>query len=248
MEEMIPFSILHLPATDSTNLHLKRLMQSGEAKHGLLIRSDFQTGGRGYAGNGWESEAGKNLLFSFYVEFNHFPAEQQFLLSQGISLSICRTLSAYSAGFKVKWPNDVYYHQKKIGGILIENQISGALLKSSLIGVGINILQEKFISTAPNPISLKQILIYNPDIELIFNDLLQNFSDCFGKLEAGNHEQIREEYLQKLYRINEWHPMRIDKRIETLSITGVNAYGMLQLRDKSGKLLEAGFKEVAFMD
>lgn len=248
MGKISDFRILRLPETDSTNTRLKALMQDNQAAHGCVVITDFQTRGKGYAGNHWESEPGKNLLLSVLLGFDYFPAESQFVISQAVSLSLLDVLAGYTSDLSVKWPNDLYHQNKKIAGILIENQVQGARLTSSLVGIGINLNQENFYSNAPNPISLKQLTGMTIDRELFLSQWLESLTEQYDRLEAGELQPVREAYLKHLYRINEWHPMRIANREEILSITGVNAYGMLQLMDQKGNLLEAGFKEIAFLD
>ena len=113
--------------------------------------------GKGQVGNSWESEAGKNLMFSVLLHPDFVPANQQFLISQISALAVQQMLETFVKPISVKWPNDIYWNDKKICGMLIENDIAGTKLINSIIGIGININQKKFISNAPNPVSLTQI-------------------------------------------------------------------------------------------
>ena len=119
--------------------------------------STIQTAGRGQAGNSWESEAGKNLLFGLLFHPREVEANRQFILSQAVALSICETLSDYAEDIRIKWPNDIYWKDRKICGMLIENTLVGRCIENCIIGAGININQQTFCSDAPNPVSLRQI-------------------------------------------------------------------------------------------
>ena len=143
------FEMIELNEIDSTNNFLKsyRPLQPKEV---TLVTAEFQTAGRGQIGNSWESESGENLLFSLLIHPQNIKASQQFLISQISALSAKEALEAFTDGLSVKWPNDIYWHDKKIGGMLIENDLSGHTITNCIIGIGLNINQEKFHSPAPS--------------------------------------------------------------------------------------------------
>jgi BirA family biotin operon repressor/biotin-[acetyl-CoA-carboxylase] ligase len=121
------------------------------------VVADYQTAGRGCGTNRWESERGRNLLFSLLIRPHGLSANRQFHLSMAISLAISETLGQHVGDVSIKWPNDIYWRDGKIAGILIEHTLQGALIKDSIIGVGLNVNQREFRSDAPNPVSLWQI-------------------------------------------------------------------------------------------
>jgi BirA family biotin operon repressor/biotin-[acetyl-CoA-carboxylase] ligase len=139
---------MYLRETRSTNLVLKEMLREYELPEGFVLRTDFQSAGKGQPGNSWESEKGKNLLFSVLLYPQHIAIDQQFILSQLVSVAILRTLNSFCAGFSIKWPNDIYFGDKKIGGILIENSLQGSKLNTSIVGIGLNINQKTFRSDA----------------------------------------------------------------------------------------------------
>ena len=149
--------ILRVAETASTNSLLRELSVKESLPEGSAVIADFQTAGRGQVGNVWESEAGKNLLFSMVLYPTCIPANRQFLISQIAALSVKETLDLYTEQIAVKWPNDVYWKDQKICGMLIENDLSGHNLYRSIIGIGINLNQAVFRGDAPNPVSLFQI-------------------------------------------------------------------------------------------
>ena len=154
--DTFPFPLVALDETASTNQYLSQLCNQLQESVAELttVTAEFQTAGKGQRGNTWEAEEGKNLLFSFVLYPSFLEARRQFILSQIVSLAIKEELSRWSDEITIKWPNDIYWKDKKICGILIENDLSGHHIRRSIAGIGININQEVFNSDAPNPVSL----------------------------------------------------------------------------------------------
>lgn len=237
--------ILWLKETDSTNNHLRRLLEKEQLPEGSLVVTDFQTAGKGQVGNSWESEAGMNLMFSLLLYPDFIPANRQFLISQIASLSVKETLDAYTDFIQVKWPNDIYWKDRKICGMLIENDLSGQLLYCSIIGIGLNLNQSLFRSNAPNPISLTQITGKKYDREEVLNRFLRIFFQYYCLLLQEKEEEVRTAYMQALYHGEGYHRYRdgqgqFEARIQAIEPTG---HLILQLRD--GEQRRYAFKEVA---
>lgn len=237
--------ILWLKETDSTNNHLRRLLDKEQLPEGSLVVTDFQTAGKGQVGNSWESEAGMNLMFSLLLYPDFIPANRQFLISQIASLSVKETLDAYTDFIQVKWPNDIYWKDRKICGMLIENDLSGQLLYCSIIGIGLNLNQSLFRSNAPNPISLTQITGKKYDREEVLNRFLRIFFQYYCLLLQEKEEEVRTAYMQALYHGEGYHRYRdgqgqFEARIQAIESTG---HLILQLRD--GEQRRYAFKEVA---
>ena len=171
----------------------------------ILVTADFQTAGRGQAGNSWESEAGKNLLFGLLFHPREVEANRQFILSQAVALSICETLSDYAEDIRIKWPNDIYWKDRKICGMLIENTLVGRCIENCIIGAGININQQTFCSDAPNPVSLRQITGKEQEPVFILADTIKRFKDYYRKIQQGQTEDIVRNYRERLYRHNGFH-------------------------------------------
>ena len=146
------FRIIHIEETDSTNRWLK---ENGEGN--MVVVADYQTAGKGCGTNSWESERGKNLTFSMLIHPENIPASRQFRITEIISVAICEVLEQYIGDVSIKWPNDIYWRNGKLGGILIENALTGNQIRDCIIGVGLNVNQRRFLSGAPNPVSLWQI-------------------------------------------------------------------------------------------
>jgi len=136
----------HFSEIDSTNKYALNLISKNAPAEGSVISADFQTQGRGQYGRSWMSESTKNLLSSIILYPEFLPLSEQFSLSKAISLAVQSTLHSFlsSKEVKIKWPNDIYCGSKKIGGILIQNTISGSKMTASVIGLGINVNQKKF--------------------------------------------------------------------------------------------------------
>ena len=151
---------MFIAETDSTNTLLRQHFLDREDL--FTLYTDFQTAGRGQQGNGWESEKGKNLLFSTLLRDWQIPLERLFLLNQAVSLALYQAVlptlpDDLQPYLTIKWPNDLYFKDRKLAGILIENLWQANRLHRSIAGIGLNVNQTRFLSSAPNPISLCQI-------------------------------------------------------------------------------------------
>lgn len=236
--------------TTSTNDYLDRLCKQNEAQEFYTVITERQTEGKGQRGNTWESEDGKNLLFSMVVYPTALEAKNQFYLSMLTAVSIVDALGKYTDGFSIKWPNDIYWKDKKIAGILIENELQGKYINQSIIGVGLNVNQEEFQSDAPNPVSLKQIIGTTINIEEIFYKILHGMVASYRLLEEDFEEMsstLRILYLRKLFRRNGYHPFRDAKGTFMAQFEHIDSYGHLYLQDEKGKIRRYAFKEVEFL-
>jgi BirA family transcriptional regulator, biotin operon repressor / biotin---[acetyl-CoA-carboxylase] ligase len=239
--------IVKLDSVESTNDYVSGLLKEMKPEEGSIYSSLFQSAGKGTDQNKWESEKGMNLLFSLILYPSFLPVEDQFLISKAVSLGIANYIQAKTNHIKIKWPNDIYYKNKKLAGILIENSIKGSNLNSSIIGIGFNLNQAEFKSDVPNPVSLHQITnkTYSIDQELV--KIRTNIRFFYDKLKAGKFEEINREYLKCLYRFNEIHEFKTGDEIFKASIIGINKYGHLQLKTENNEIREYGFKETEFV-
>ncbi|MCI1681187.1 MAG: biotin--[acetyl-CoA-carboxylase] ligase [Bacteroides sp.] len=246
-----PVPVIHLEETDSTSHYLNQLCS--EQQHLIseftTVTAQFQTAGKGQRGNGWESERGKNLLFSFIFYPSFLEAKKQFILSQLISLAIKEELDQWTDCISIKWPNDIYWKEQKICGILIENELTGHQIDQSIAGIGININQDTFHSDAPNPVSLKQITGKEYDCNLILAGIMKRIKDYYARLQDkdGTTKLIMERYANSLFRKEGFHLYR-DKIGEfSARLSRVESDGRFILEDKTGKEREYLFKEVQYM-
>jgi BirA family biotin operon repressor/biotin-[acetyl-CoA-carboxylase] ligase len=235
------WKIIHIDETDSTNSWLRKGLTTDEQSDAnMVVWAEYQTAGRGCGTNRWESERGKNLTFSVAIHPKELPATQQFHISMAVSLAICEALEQYIGDVSIKWPNDIYWRNGKIGGILIENTLKGSSIMESIIGVGLNVNQRVFKSDAPNPVSMWQICEHETDREALLKEILEAFERILDS-------KIREQYLSKLYRRKGYHPYADKEGAFMAEIVTVEDDGHLVLHDDNGKERRYAFKEVQFI-
>ena len=231
------WEIIHIAETDSTNRWLRERGGEGD----MVVVADYQTAGKGQGTNSWESERGKNLLFSVLYHPQRIPANRQFHISMAVSLAIADALGEHIGDVSIKWPNDIYWRNAKICGILIENRLLGQTIRDSIIGVGINVNQRQFHSNAPNPVSLWQIHGHETDLELLLQSILDKFTLYINK------KEIKTQYLHQLYRRKGFHPYADKEGSFMAEIVDVEDDGHLLLCDDNGQQRRYAFKEVSFV-
>ena len=236
----------------STNTYLREL-NGGDPDYDYEVAvASFQTAGRGQKGNTWESEAGKNLLFSILAHPQGIKVQEQFYISEAIALAVSDSVIAavgaeYADGVSVKWSNDVYWNDFKMAGILIENTLQGDRILDTVAGVGLDVNQEVFVSDAPNPISLKNITGREFDLDALLNDIVDRF---IGYMEAGTTElrnKTDKLYRERLYRREGYHKFRDENGIFEACIEGIRPDGCLMLQTRNGEHRVYEFKQVQFV-
>jgi len=239
--------IIRVNQLDSTNSHALQLIKDSNPSGGTVVMALNQTEGRGQQTNAWESKSGKNLTISLILRPEFIKAQDQFQISMLISLGLHDYLKAYSKKVSIKWPNDIYVDDKKIAGILIEQSIMGAYLSHSVCGIGLNINQEKFISDAPNPISLHMLTqqTYNLDKEL--QKLLAAIEKRYFQLQNNGASELEQDYLGSMYWMNEEHDYEDENGRFRGKIVGISEFGQLQIQDKKNEMRTYNFKEVSFL-
>ena len=247
VEKKQEVKVIRLPEVDSTNNFLRNYTPAEDEPMTVVV-AEHQTSGRGQGTNTWESESGKNLLFSILVHPTMLPVRSQFLLSEVGALALKEALTSYVADdVRLKWPNDIYWKDKKLSGTLIETKLSGGHIKDCIFGVGLNVNQSTFVSDAPNPVSLCQILGHEVDKEELLKQIIAKFQECYHLLELGGYNDISAMYHEALYHKGGFHRYRdIDGEFEG-AIVEVEDDGHLILRDRSGMIREYQFKEVEFI-
>ncbi len=247
MNSYSQYQIIRLQTTESTNNYANAQIREKGVSEGTVFLAYEQTAGRGQLKNFWESEPGKNLTFSLVLFPDFLEIKRQFMLSKVVSLGIYRALNKYVAQLKVKWPNDIYAGDQKLGGILIENSIMSGLLKSSIIGIGLNVNQMVFRSNAPNPVSLQMLTNQHHDCESLLTEILDEIGAYYSLLKEGDYNLIDSEFISVLYRLDEIHQFKSEDEIFSGQIVGINEIGQLLIQKTDGQLLEFHFKEVEFL-
>lgn len=269
---------MYIERTNSTNTLMKELLVRGEWPEGeRWLRTDFQSAGRGQAGNSWESAPGKNLLCSVLMSYQPSAISRQpYYLNVLVSVAVHKVirsvlcqqsgLCSVSEAVSIKWPNDIYCGDKKIAGILIENAILGSEVTYSIAGIGLNVNQTTFLSSAPNPVSLKLISGKETDIDTLMQALMAQIE----ALEAMDEAQVWAYYRDHLYRRDGFWPFverevstaptmnyspsleerdgeRLERPIFLAKIEDVRTDGELELRDQDGNLRTYHFKEIRYV-
>jgi BirA family biotin operon repressor/biotin-[acetyl-CoA-carboxylase] ligase len=189
------------------------------------------------------------LTFSLLLNPTFLDIANQFDLNRVISLGMVDALEPLLGNdLKIKWPNDIYYGDKKLGGILIENIIQGAQLKHAIIGIGLNINQDIFPEVAGNAMSLKQILHKDYDLRTLLSDICSQIEAWYLKLRAGKKETVRIAYLDRLYWLNQQKQFRSNNSTFAGVITHVKNNGMLVVTNEEGTELQFSLKEIEFLN
>ena len=236
--------ITHFKTLESTNQYLQNLLNKGIDIVNNIVVTDFQTSGKGQGKNVWQSEDRKNLLFSIALDMSFLKAENQFLLTQIVSVTMIDVLKKYlpEESLFIKWPNDIYFNDKKIAGILIKNEIKGMMMGTSIIGIGLNVNQTSFDENLPNPISMKMITGKEYNLETLLNDI------CFElKTNANSQQPTANSYTDKLYRYNQWASYEHEGLVKEMMIIGYDQFGRLILKEKNDREVVCDLKEISFV-
>ncbi|MEJ8769047.1 biotin--[acetyl-CoA-carboxylase] ligase [Prevotella sp. HCN-7019] len=237
---------IRLDEVDSTNTYLRNLEPLPDADV-VAVTAGHQTAGRGMGSNRWESEDGQNLLFSVLIRPEGVPVAHQFVLSMAEALAVKDALDPLADGMSLKWPNDVYWHDRKISGTLIETSLSGKFVKDCIFGTGVNINQREFRSDAPNPVSLWQITGRDTDINAVLEKALEAFEGYYAMVLAGEYDHVAQLYHEALYRRTGMHAYSDSNGRFMASIVRVGHDGRLVLRDEAGRERSYAFKEVNYI-
>lgn len=267
---------MFVKSTNSTNTLLKELLTKDEWPEGeRFLRAGFQTAGRGQAGNGWESEEGKNLLCSILISRQPSAVSHQpFYLNVAVSVAVHRMvshqLSAVSHQLTIKWPNDIYWGDKKISGILIENAMIGNKLTYSIAGIGLNVNQTEWKSDAPNPVSMKQVVescqpsaVSHQIADFNIDELMERLME---EIDRAQEEDVWDYYKAHLYRREGYWPFMerevsvaptmnattaVSSQPSAVSfmacIKDVLPTGEIVLEDQQGKERKYHFKQIRYV-
>jgi len=264
---------LHIEETPSTNTWLMTHCREEDYPNLFTVYTFRQTAGRGQAGNAWESEPGKNLSFS--TLFHIHTIEEASWLNMLVPLAVVRVLDDplrlplkveedIAAGFTIKWPNDIYWRDKKVAGLLNENVIIGNRIAYAVAGIGVNVNQEVFRSSAPNPVSLKQITGETYELEPMIDAIVQEMRTLLPLLQ--DFPALKAAYMERLYRREGFHPY-VEREVSVAptmiaeagktneekhkpflaEIADVDEFGRLLLRTESGEQRTYHFKEIRFV-
>ena len=228
---------MYVESTHSTNSLMREMLAKGEWPKGeRFLYAGFQTTGRGQTGNSWESEEGKNLLCSILLP----PDRNLYFLNIAVGVALLRVIGD---DFTIKWPNDIYYGDKKVAGILVENAIIGNEIRYSIAGIGLNVNQTTFVSNAPNPISLKQIYGTEFVVEQLMNQLFEATRTVLNEPEQA----VWAYYKSHLYRRKGFWPYEDKNGPFEAKIQDVLPSGEIVLCDRKGQLRQYEFKQIKYI-
>ncbi len=240
-------TVKHLDVVDSTNRYLREEADNlwVNGKDVVAVTAAHQTAGRGQRGNVWSSKEGENLLLSMLVRpGNSLEVANQFLLSQAVAVSLHAAMKCYGIETKLKWPNDIYVGNRKLAGILVELDYSGAFVEQAIIGIGLNVNQTEFPPMDRVPVSMKMLLEKDIPVEDVLHDVLCLFNRYYNEMRWGCKETISAEYRELLLGFGEQRDYVDAAGAFTAVIEGVEPAGHLLLRRSDGTLSRYAFKEV----
>ncbi len=238
---------IELDLVDSTNNYAKELLQKQKPAEGTMIYAHEQTSGRGQMGNSWKAEKNKNLTLSIILYPSFLEADKQFFLNMAVSLGVkdfCE--SVLGEEIKIKWPNDIYYQNSKLGGILIENTISGSRVTSSVIGIGLNINQTDFGIEAPNATSFYLIANKEHQLKSLMEILASFIEKYYLQLRQLHFNFLDKAYMESLFRYQQTFEFKKGQQIFRGEINGVSKEGKLIIHSK-GKEQKFAFKEIEYV-
>ncbi len=242
-ESHIGHTKIHLSSVDSTNNYAANMMKEGHLSHGTVILADEQTNGRGQRGAVWQSEPGMNLQMSFVLAFDNLILINQRFINCFVSISLVSFLKKRGVEAKIKWPNDILVNNKKIGGILIENQLKNQCIKSSIVGVGFNVNQIDFGDLFATSFKL-ETHVFTP-ISEVLDAMLWQFNNYFEIFQTEHFSQLENEYFESLWGYRELKTFSDENGPFLGEIMGVSENGQLIVQRAEGKK-EYDIKELKF--
>ncbi len=231
----------------STNEYALDLLAKSKPSEGTVISAHHQTAGRGQYGSCWDSEGGKAITLSVIFRPVFLNISRQFDLNIAVALAVHDLIrkNAPDVDLHIKWPNDIYIGNKKLGGILIQNAISSKKIASSVVGIGLNINQKEFPSELPNPTSLLLSTKHEHDRDTLMQDLCTSLEARYLQLKAGKINELKNDYHQTLYNFQVPAKYeRADGQQFVGIITGVSPEGQLCVQSGRGVEERFGFKEI----
>lgn len=242
---MIGRKIIFKEVLDSTNNYVANLVLGGKISHGTVIMAGHQTAGKGQRGAVWEADPYQNLIFSTWLEHENLAVDKQLALTQCVSLALCDLLLSFGLSPKIKWPNDILIDSSKIAGILIENQLSAQKLKSSIVGIGLNVNQNSFGAYKASSMSLLKKQTFN--VQEISMLLIAKLNERYSQLISGQFTQLHADYLNLLWLRGIKSTFEDKNGVFEGEIMGVDSTGFLILQTQNG-IQTYQHKEIRFLE
>lgn len=223
--------LLHFPSLGSTNAYMSELLTQMPVSEGTVVSTFHQFAGRGQVGNTWQCAPDENIAMSILLHPKFLSPQRQFLLNCIAALAVRDTLARHTdQQVSVKWPNDVLIADKKVCGILIQNTLSSTQILTSIVGIGININQQKFSETLPFATSLRIATGKQYDLKALQLECFATLERYYLSLRAGNRHRVERAYLAQLYAYQEVRTYQLpDGTYFRASIVGISPIGQLIL-------------------
>lgn len=247
-ESFVGQNVITVPEVDSTNDYLKsELTKSKPLMEGTVIMAVHQFAGKGQKQAVWHSEPGKNLTCSLFLRPNFLQPSEQFDLSVAISLAMAKCMEEILGNpVSIKWPNDILVDGRKLAGLLIENSWFGSEWKSAVVGIGINVNQRQFpVELAEKVTSIIILQKENIEVSEVLCQLCQHIDFEYKRLMRRENELQRQEYVDRLYLVNEHHMYAVGGVCLSGRILGVSSQGKL-IVDFGGQSKEFDIKEISY--
>jgi len=235
-----------LDEISSTNDWLMSRISNQKFHEGTVVVTSVQTNGKGQRGTQWFSQPYKSLTFSVLFKPSFLSPKHAFDLSICVALALSDSLNKLRSGFKIKWPNDIYFEDKKIAGILIENQMNRSVYQNAVIGIGLNVNQLHFDELS-NAISLKQILGIEFPIEKVMEHICESLEARYLMLRSGHFKHLKKAYMSNLKGLNQLQSFIVDNTKLNGKIIDVLRNGFLQIELMDGTIRDYDIKEIKFL-
>jgi len=238
---------IYLPSCHSTNDIASEIIQTKQVFDGTIVITSYQTAGRGQRGNTWEALPNQNITVSMILKPDFLNITQQFRLNMAVSLGIYEFLCKYlSDGLAIKWPNDIYVGNRKMGGVLIENTLSGSRIAYSVIGIGLNINQLSFLSDKAISLRLASQKFVDFEIEKLIEQLCECIEKYYLQLKNGHTEVQKKKYLERVFRFGELHQYEQNGKRFLGKIIDIAETGhLIMVLGEEVKMFD--FKEISFV-
>lgn len=225
-----------LSEVDSSNNYAMRMVQAQLAEHGNTWFAHHQIKGKGQRGKVWKADPGQNLMMSCVLQPAKLTVDNQFILNAAVALACFDFINKYVIDkCCIKWPNDIYWEDRKAGGILIENVLKGEQWKYSIVGIGLNINQTLFPENLRNPVSLKQITGKTFDVISLAKELCIFLDHRWKQISTSTFNVLLNEYSSHLYKINQQITFIKDNEQFAGAVKGVTEKGNLIIEETSGE-------------
>ena len=235
-----------LDEISSTNDWLMSRISNQKFHEGTVVVTSVQTNGKGQRGSQWFSQPYKSLTFSVLLKPIFLSPIHAFDLSICVALALSDSLNKLRSGFKIKWPNDIYFEDKKIAGVLIENQMNRSVYQNAVVGIGLNVNQLHFDKLS-NAISLKQILGIEFPVEKVMEHICESLEARYFMLRSGHFKDLKNAYMSNLYGFNKLQSFMVNNKKLNGKIIDVLRNGFLQIELIDGKICNYDIKEIKFL-